>query len=98
MGKKLPPKEMELYKLVDEILFYKWDPIGVSDIETFWARDEYHSYLPQVFKLALQNEKPEPIAKYLNVISTKNMALSSRKKHDLLIAKIILGAKESIGL
>jgi len=98
MGKKLPPKELELYKLIDEILFYKWDPIGVSDIEVFWARDEYQGYLPQVFKIALSSDKPEPIADYLNIIITENMGSSSNKEHDLSIAKIILGVKESIGL
>jgi len=45
MGQKLPPKQLELYKRIDEILFYRWDPIGVSD--GAWARDEYQSYLPQ---------------------------------------------------
>ena len=37
MGKKLPPDQLELYKRIDEILFYKWDPIGISDGD--WARD-----------------------------------------------------------
>jgi hypothetical protein len=36
MGKKLTPNQMELYKRIDEILFYKWDPIGISDSD--WAR------------------------------------------------------------
>ncbi|WP_394167014.1 hypothetical protein [Neptunomonas phycophila] len=96
MGKKLPPKEMEFYKRIDEILFYKWDPIGISDGD--WARDEYQSYLPQVFSIALQNEAPEPIAKYLTIATTENMGLSSAEEHDLSIAKIILEIKDSIGI
>ncbi len=96
MGKKLPPQQIEFYKRIDEILFYKWDPIGIS--EGNWARDEYQSYLPQVFKLALENEKPEPIANYLNVVTTENMGLSESKSHDVKIANLILEIKEGIGL
>ena len=87
---------MELYKRIDEILYYKWDPIGVSDGD--WGRDEYQSYLPRVFKLALENKTPEPIANYLTVITTENMRLSEAKEHDMKIAKLILEVKEGIGL
>ena len=96
MGQKLSPQQMELYKRIDEVLFYKWDPIGISDSD--WARDEYQSYLPQVFKLALENNNPEPIANYLSVISTENMGLSEEKQHDIKIAKLILEIKEGSDL
>ena len=96
MGQKLPPQQMELYKRIDEVLFYKWDPIGISDGD--WARDEYQSYLPQVFKMALENNKPEAIANYLTIITTENMGLSETKEHDIKIAKLILEIKEGIGL
>ena len=92
MGKKLPPDQLDLYKRIDEILFYKWDPIGVSDID--WSRDEYHSYLPRVFSMALEYETPEKIAEFLTTISTDNMGLSSRPKHDLKIAELVLSVKE----
>ena len=87
---------MELYKRIDEVLFYKWDPIGISDGD--WARDEYQSYLPRVFKLALESSKPEPIADYLTVIATEKIGLSEAKLHDLAIAKLILEIKEGIDL
>jgi hypothetical protein len=96
MGQKLPPQQMELYKRIDEVLFYKWDPIGISDGD--WARDEYQSYLPQVFRLALEADTPEPIANYLTVVTTENMGLSAAKEHDLKIASLILEIKEEIGL
>ena len=96
MGHKLPPQQMKLYKRIDEILFYKWDPIGISDGD--WARDEYQSYLPQVFKLALENSNPEPIANYLTIIRTENMGLSAAKQHDIIIAELILELKEGVGL
>jgi hypothetical protein len=52
MGKKLPPEQLELYQKLDEILWADWDPIGISDVSE--ARDEYYSYLPRVFHLALE--------------------------------------------
>lgn len=96
MGKKLHPKEMELYKRIDEILFYKWDPIGVSD--SGWGRDEYQSYLPQVFKMALEYNEPEKIAEYLGVVTSENMGLPRGTGNDLVISKLILEVKEAVGL
>lgn len=55
MGIKLLPGQLAFYKRIDEILFYKWDPIGISDSD--WSRDEYQSYVPQVFKLALESSQ-----------------------------------------
>lgn len=94
MGKKLPQEQLEFYKCIDEILFYKWDPIGISEYAC--ARDEYYSYLPQVFRIAIENDKPGPIAKDLNNIAVVSMGLHSAKNHDLSIAKLILEFKESI--
>ena len=96
MGKKLPPDQLEFYKRLDEILYYKWDPIGISDSD--WARDEYQSYLPRIFSYAMENESPEPIAKFLGVVTTENMGLSSAAAHDLKIAELILEVKEGLGL
>ncbi len=96
MGKKLPPDQMELYKRIDEILYYKWDPIGVSDSD--WARDEYQSYLPRVFAYAMESDTPEPIQKYLGVVTTESMGLSSASANDRKIAELILEIKEGLGL
>lgn len=93
MGKKLPSDQLELYKAIDEILFFNWDPIGVSG-DSSWPKDEYHSYLPRVFAMSLANETPDKIAEYLTLISTEHMGLSSRQQHDLNIAKLVMSAKE----
>ncbi|MCL7420495.1 MAG: hypothetical protein M8364_06290 [Methylobacter sp.] len=94
MGKKLPPQEMKLYRQTDEILHYMWDPIGVAGIAQ--ARDEYHSYLPQVFQLVLKNESKEKIAAYLMGVEEKSMGLSPNRAAALEIAKILLNIKEAI--
>jgi len=96
MGHKLPPEERQFYKRIDEVLFYKWDPIGISD--TDWPRDEYKTYLPQVFKLAIQNDDPEPIADYLFKIETEYMDVSRSKTHDMKIAELILDIKDGMEL
>lgn len=96
MGLKLPPQQMELYKRIDEILFYRWDPIGISN--DGWGRDEYNGYLPKVFRIALEQSLPESIAEFLTNVTTERMGLSEAKEHDLEIAKQILQVKDAIGL
>ena len=96
MKKKLDPNQAELFTRIDEVLFYKWDPIGISDSD--WARDEYQSYTPQVFSLVLKNEIPEPIANYLTLITTERMGLSEAKSHDKEIAQLLIEIKEGLNL
>ncbi|HWU50379.1 MAG TPA: hypothetical protein VN042_10910, partial [Asticcacaulis sp.] len=86
MGQKLPPFEMELYRAVDEVLYYRWDPIGIGD--DVWARDEYYGYLPHTFTLLMnESSHPEDIAAYLHKMATVNMGLSAHAiDHDLNIA------------
>ncbi|EGQ8024292.1 hypothetical protein [Vibrio vulnificus] len=95
MGHKLPPEQLELYKRIDEILYYKWDPIGVSD--SGWARDEYQSYLPQLFSLVMKSQSPQEICKYLTE-STQYMGLQLSRDLDLAIAKLILEVKDSLDI
>lgn len=58
-----------LYSRIDEILFYKWDPIGVSDSN--WPRDEYKLYVNKVLDLAVNNTTAQPLAEYLTYLSTE---------------------------
>ena len=60
----------ELRRRVDEVLYYIWDPIGVSDQPC--ARAEYESYVPKVLELLTSQDEPGPIAAYLaEVISSR---------------------------
>ena len=95
MGQKLKPLEIKLYKSIDKILYKEWDPIGISGIA---PEDEYQSYLPLVFKLAMEHTNPQSIADYLTKVRTKTMGLSHSDWHDLEIAKKILNFKKAIGL
>ncbi|HYE54316.1 MAG TPA: hypothetical protein VD996_05715 [Chitinophagaceae bacterium] len=62
------------YRQIDDILWNDWDPIGVNDYEE--PSDEYYSYIPEVYKLKLQNATAEEIAQYLLKIETDNMGLN----------------------
>ncbi|MCF6282088.1 MAG: hypothetical protein L3J28_07735 [Candidatus Polarisedimenticolaceae bacterium] len=92
MLNRLSPEKRELFSRIDEILFYKWDPISISD--TDWSRDEYHPYVPKLFKLALANDQPAPLAAYLNSVTERRLQLKANKPHDLAIAELILAVKE----
>ncbi|KAA3642979.1 MAG: hypothetical protein DWQ07_20870 [Chloroflexi bacterium] len=78
MGRKLPPKELELYKRCDEVLHYIWDPIGVAGAPG--ARTEYHSYLPQVFALVRDESDADQIVEYLTMVEEKRMGLAANKE------------------
>lgn len=94
MGNKLPPDQLAFYKRTDEILYYVWDPIGISDLPR--CRDEYQNYLPQIFKLSMENDDPIPIAEYLNLIQVDRMGIAPNTSHDLKIAQLLLDVKEEI--
>ena len=94
MGRKLPPKQLELYKRCDEILHYLWDPIGVRGIPG--ARDEYESYLPQVFKLVLEGSSDSDVTEYLLQIEENSMGLSPKREHAETTAQQLLEHREWI--
>ena len=84
----------ELYRRVDEVLFYVWDPIGVSDEPC--ARWEYKSYAPKVLQLVEQNDDPSPIANYLAEIESNQMGISSNEEHCTRVAELLLQHKDAI--
>ena len=83
-------KKNRLFTLVDEILYYKWDPIAVSD-SIAW-RDEYHTYVPKICEYLLSNQSQEYIAKHLYELETSSMGLTVtdkfKEKHLKFLFKI----------
>ncbi|HNY31515.1 MAG TPA: hypothetical protein PKO15_11565 [Fibrobacteria bacterium] len=73
MGQSLREFDQELYQRIDEVVHYIWDPIGVSSEPA--ARDEYYSYLPQIFQLVKSGDAAG-IETYLKYISVERMGLS----------------------
>ena len=95
MGTKLQPDQMELYRRVDEILTYLWDPIGLAGNPH--TRDEYRSYLPQVFRLLQDSASEDDMTDYLYMLETSDMGLggtTSSKENALRIAGLLLDAKK----
>lgn len=77
----------DLRNRINEIMYYKWDPLHVSNSN--WARDEYDSYVPEVFRLALQSTSYHPISEYLTHVATEIMSMAENGEHDAEIAQLI---------
>jgi len=95
MGHKLADDELELYRRVDEVLFYVWDPVGVANSPA--ARDEYYGYLPMVFSM-LQDEGANAsiIAAYLDTIASERMGLDANPEHSNCVAQLLLDWKTEV--
>ena len=97
MNKNLSITDRELWMRTNEILHYVWDPIGVSGVPQ--ARDEYDSYVPQVFSLLKQNATSAVIADHLTSIARDQMGLSisdASIKHATETADVLVDYKEWI--
>lgn len=87
----MSPNDVALYRAVDEVLHYVWDPIGVSSVPE--ARDEYHAYLPQVFGLVRGGNDVKIIAEHLTRITVDRMGIAPRPEHDRGVAEVLLDWK-----
>lgn len=85
-------KEKELYRRVDEILHYVWDPIGVKDIPG--AREEYYSYLPKVHKLLLEGHNEVKISDYLLKVESGSIGMTENKAKAIETAQLLIKTKE----
>ena len=97
MGQKLPPDQMTLYRRVDEVLTYVWDPIGVREVPQ--ARDEYRGYLPQVFRRVLDATEPGTIAEYLLSAASECMGLTineESRKDAFRVARLLIEHRDWI--
>lgn len=83
----------EFFKRVDEVLFYQWDHIGVSD--TPEARGEYDSYVHRIAVLVM-NDTEESVAKELVHISKDLIGLEPNESHDRKIVRLLFGHKYAV--
>ena len=85
---KRTSKELKaLYTRIDEILFYRWDPIGFAD--STGPRDEYSMYVHTIFKMMLKGASAQKLAKHLTMISSEWMGRPKNKKRDKEVATLI---------
>lgn len=93
MNGKMLPKDDELYRRVDEIVHYVWDPIGVSSIPQ--ARDEYYGYLAGMYG-RVQAGDLEGIIEFMKWVASENMGLSFDEEKAVEAAQAMLAWKKFI--
>lgn len=86
-------KDSLLYEIIDDILWTDWDPIGVNDIA---PRDEYHSYVPEIFSLVKSGAVKEDIANRLYKLETHNMGIFGSREHCITVASKIIEAFQDL--
>lgn len=67
----------ELQDQVDKVLFYEWDPLGVSTMD--YMRDEYSRYVLEVVEIALECSSYEAIEEELVFIRKEWMGMEDKK-------------------
>ncbi|MCK8495884.1 hypothetical protein M0L20_28720 [Spirosoma sp. RP8] len=91
MGRLSGPQN-QLYKFIDALLWEEWDPIGVNDSA---PRDEYQSYTPQLFSLAIKGAAVHEIADRFIYLEEKILGLESNERACKDLAeKIMLETKK----
>lgn len=83
-------KDLLLYKKIDNILWFDWDPIGIND---YAPRDEYQSYVTEIFRLVKSKAGRQEIANRLYKLETNDMGMSGGIENCLSIADKILKVK-----
>ncbi len=94
MGKRTSPQAVELHRRCDEVLHYMWDPIGVSGIPA--ARDEYDSYVPQVFSLVWNGSDEAALVRYLLSVESEQMGLAANPSRANEVAEVICNWRSEI--
>ena len=79
--------QLKIYKAIDEILWFDWDPIGVNQDG---IRNEYYAYLPEVYQLKISGAGKMDIANYLDKIITERMEMESNMRFSEEIAEKII--------
>lgn len=88
-------EQKAFYEELARILWEDWDPIGVYEPNAEWD-DEYDSYVPHIFRLAIEGKDAVRIANSLSASVKQNMGLNTAKGHDLKIAKLMVKTKQDM--
>jgi hypothetical protein len=86
--------QKELSRRVSEVLYYLWDPIGVSTAPE--ARSEYEDYVPQMVGMLERNEDAQELAKLLSNIRTNTMGLPENFTKDIETAELLQEHKDAL--
>ena len=80
-------KNKELQDQVGKVLFYEWDPLGVSTMD--YMRDEYSRYVLEVVEIALECSSYEAIEEELVLVRKEWMGMEDNTEQDNKIARTI---------
>ena len=67
-------KADDIAEAIRQVLIREWDPIGVMN-DPEWPRDEYDSYIGEVYRYLARGESAEFIARHLCFIEERLMGL-----------------------
>jgi hypothetical protein len=90
----LNPRDKELQRVVDEVLHYIWDPIGVCRVPR--ARDEYGGYVGPIVALLRSGASPSEISQRLESIVVEHMGLSSCREQSDKVASILAAWRDHL--
>jgi len=93
MNDEILPKDAELYRRVEEIVHYLWDPIGVGGIPQ--ARDEYYGYMTAIYGRVQAGDLDE-LVECMKRFATENMGLLFEKERTVEAASAMLAWKEFV--
>jgi hypothetical protein len=88
-------KSDELERRVDEVLFYKWDPIGVNNFVS--ARAEYRTYVPAVLEKLKIGDR-EGLLRVLKGIQVESMGEEFYSTLAANIVDLLFAHKEAVDL
>lgn len=91
--RKMSGEQHQLFVVIDELLWNKWDPIGMKDV---LPRDEYESYVPRIFNLTVKNATAEEIAQELSRIENQTIGVSGDLEKCRQVARMIVTKKEEL--
>lgn len=84
-----------IFHRIDNLLWSDWDPLGLNDIA---PSDEYHSYVPEIFRLVKSKASRQEIADRLSKFETENMGIIGSAENCLQIADKILRIQQEKGM
>ena len=79
----------DLRARVDEVLYYVWDPIGVSDEPC--ARGEYRDYAPEIYSMLAKGAAAVAVSTRLQEIIRTQMELVPNAEHCDRTAALLVG-------
>lgn len=87
------PADDHLYMRLDEVTHYLWDPIGISEYPE--GRDEYHSYLPEIYARVKAGDR-DKIIEYLRWVECERMGMSFNEERAEFACDVMLRWKDII--